>query len=165
MYIFDILREEHENIRKFTDKFELMAIDLMEKNNISFEAYAEAIEFIRTYADKTHHQKEEKILFKAMLETKDEMANNLINHGMIVEHNLARLYVWELESALKQYKQEQNIKTKLAIIANTMSYVYLLRRHIDKENNAVYPYGQRLLDKEIIDKLNKEAKEYSILEK
>ena len=30
--------------------------------------------------------------FKAMLETKDEMANNLVNHGMIVEHNLARLY-------------------------------------------------------------------------
>lgn len=40
-----------------------------------------------------------------MLETKDEMANNLVNHGMIVEHNLARLYVWELENALKAYQK------------------------------------------------------------
>lgn len=162
MYIFDILREEHENIRKFTDELEIMAIDLMENNNISIDDYVKAIDFIRTYADKTHHQKEEQILFKAMLETKDEMANNLINHGMIVEHNLARLYVWELENAIKQYQEKPSVQLKLSIVTNTMSYVYLLRRHIDKENNAVYPYGQRLLSKEVIDKLNEEAKKYNV---
>ena len=115
MNIFEILREEHDNISKFVDEFETMAIDLMEKNEISIEEYTKAIEFIRVYADKTHHQKEEELLFKAMLETKDEMANNLVNHGMIVEHNLARLYVWELENALKAYQKEPTVKLKLAI--------------------------------------------------
>ena len=52
---------------------------------------------------------------------------------MIVEHNLARLYVWELENALKAYQKDPTVKLKLAIVTNTMSYVYLLRRHIDKE--------------------------------
>ena len=33
-------------------------------------------------------------------EKQTKWANNLVNHGMIVEHNLARLYVWELENAL-----------------------------------------------------------------
>lgn len=162
MYIFDILREEHENIRKFTDKLETMTIDLMENNNMSIDDYVKAIDFIRTYADKTHHQKEEQILFRAMLETKDIMADNLINHGMIVEHNLARLYVWELENAIKQYEEKPSVELKLSIVTNAMSYVYLLRRHIDKENNVVYPYGQRLLSKEMIDKLNIETKEYNI---
>ncbi|CBL06210.1 hypothetical protein MHY_13130 [Megamonas hypermegale ART12/1] len=31
MNIFEILREEHDNISKFVDEFETMAIDLMEK--------------------------------------------------------------------------------------------------------------------------------------
>ena len=62
MNIFEILREEHDNISKFVDKFEIMAIDLMEKNEISIEEYTKAIEFIRVYADKTHHQKEEELL-------------------------------------------------------------------------------------------------------
>ena len=57
MNIFEILREEHDNISKFVDEFETMAIDLMEKNEISIEEYTKAIEFIRVYADKTHHQK------------------------------------------------------------------------------------------------------------
>ena len=81
MYIFEVLYKEHENIHAFTDKLEQMAIDFMEKNEISFEAYEEAIDFIKTYADKCHHQKEEQVLFKAMLENLGEMANNLINHG------------------------------------------------------------------------------------
>ena len=90
-----------------------------------FEAYEEAIDFIKTYADKCHHQKEEQVLFKAILENLGEMANNLINHGMIVEHNLARLYVWELEEALKAYKQAPTTVLKLKILTTTMSYVYL----------------------------------------
>ena len=170
MNIFEILREEHDNISKFVDKFEIMAIDLMEKNEISIEEYTKAIEFIRVYADKTHHQKEEELLFKAMLETKDEMANKIVIEKEIldcenpirgiVEHNLARLYVWELENALKAYQKEPTVKLKLAIVTNTMSYVYLLRRHIDKENRVAYPYGERLLSKEVIEKLNEQAQNY-----
>ena len=43
MNIFEILREEHDNISKFVDKFEAMAIDLMEKNEIFIEEYTKAI--------------------------------------------------------------------------------------------------------------------------
>lgn len=160
MNIFEILRKEHENIRLFTDKLEQMAVNLMEKNDISFEDYAKSIEFIKTYADKRHHQKEEQVLFKAMLENLGEMADNLINHAMIVEHNLARLYVWELEDALNAYKQQATVELKLKIVTNTMSYVYLLRRHINKENNAVYPYAEKNLPHDLIEKLNTEACRY-----
>lgn len=160
MNIFEILRKEHENIRLFTDKLEQMAVNLMEKNDISFEDYAKSVEFIKTYADKRHHQKEEQVLFKAMLENLGEMADNLINHAMIVEHNLARLYVWELEDALNAYKQQATVELKLKIVTNTMSYVYLLRRHINKENNAVYPYAERNLPHDLIEKLNSEACRY-----
>ena len=47
-----------------------MAIDLMEKNEISIEEYTKAIEFIRVYADKTHHQKEEELYSKLCLKRK-----------------------------------------------------------------------------------------------
>lgn len=70
MNIFEILREEHDNISKFVDKFEAMAIDLMEKNEISIEEYTKAIEFIRVYADKTHHQKKKNFYLKLCLKRK-----------------------------------------------------------------------------------------------
>ena len=34
---------------------------------------------------------------------------------------------------VESVSKEPTVKLKLAIVTNTMSYVYLLRRHIDKE--------------------------------
>lgn len=160
MYIFEILRQEHDNLRDFTNTLEDLATTFMETNEISFGEFYNSIEYIKDYADKRHHQKEEEILFKALLETGDELVNNIINHAMIVEHNLARMYVWELENAIRQYEESPSVNLKLAIITNTMSYVYLLRKHIDKENNVLYPYGQKLLKSEDIERLDAEAKTF-----
>ena len=160
MYIFEELRKEHDNLREFTNTLEALAITFMESNEISFGEFYNAIEYIKDYADKKHHQKEEEILFKGLLETGDELVNNIINHAMIVEHNLARMYVWELENAIRQYEEEASVKLKLSIITNTMSYVYLLRKHIDKENNVLYPYGEKLLSAEDIENMDIKAKEF-----
>ena len=160
MYIFESLREEHENIRRFTDDLEKKVIDFMENNVIVYDEFYKAIDFIRNYADKQHHQKEENILFTAMSEYLDDIARTIINNGMLVEHNLARGYVWELERAVQSYEKAPCIKEKLQIIANAMAYVNLLRKHIDKENNVLYPYGEKNLSGEIIEVLDKKAKDY-----
>ena len=127
---------------------------------MDMEYFRNAVSFIRNFADKAHHQKEEKILFQAMMERLGTVAVNLIQHGMLVEHDLARLHVMELENALNAYEKEKTPENKLDIIANAVGYCYLLKRHVDKENAVVYPYAEKNLSADVMKQLDEEAVRY-----
>lgn len=159
--LITVLKEEHQQILRFIDSLEGKCIDLMENNNIDYAAFREGIAFIREYADRTHHQKEEQILFRVMTETLGPVAVNLIQHGMLVEHDLARLHVAELEQALARFKANGDKTDKLCILANAMGYCYLLRRHIEKEDNVVYPYAEKNLSAEQLAEINLIAQSFA----
>ncbi len=148
--LIQALYEEHENISRFLDKVQQLCLDLMERDVFDPAAFREAIRFIREYADKEHHQKEERLLFQAMTDELGGVAVNLIQHGMLVEHDQARLFVADLEQAVNGYEADRSPAHKLAILANAASYRALLRRHIEKENNAIYPFAQRSLKPETL---------------
>lgn len=158
--IIEILVEEHDEILKFIERLKSMTITFMETNEIDLEEYRKGIHFIRTFADRQHHQKEEKLLFKAMTDNLGAVAVKLIQHGMLVEHDLARYHVMELEKAVNAYEEEPNVNNKLDIIANSMGYYYLLKRHAEKENEVVYPFAEKHLPKELMEQLDKEAIAY-----
>ena len=155
--IIEILVEEHENITQKINEIEQSCIRFMEDNEIDIKKFRDYVKFIREYADGTHHKKEEDILFREMLARLGRVAENLVKNGMLVEHDLARLYVKELSNALDRYEEKHEVIDKLCIIGNAMSYVYLLRRHIDKENGVVYPYAEKNFDAELMEELSKEA--------
>lgn len=152
--LIEVLMEEHQEILKFTQAMETMCLELMEHNRFSEQEFRDAIVFIRQTADRNHHQKEERLLFKVMTEELGTVAINLIQHGMIVEHDQARLFVSELEQAVTRYAANPNATDKLWILANAMSYCAHLRRHIEKEDNAVYPFAARALSAESLAKLD-----------
>lgn len=54
-------------------------------NELVQETLRECIDFGRNYADKHHHGKEEKILFRIMMENMGPVADKLIRNGMLVE--------------------------------------------------------------------------------
>lgn len=158
--IIEILREEHDEILKFIVELREKCVDFMEHDTMEMEYFRNAVSFIRNFADKAHHQKEEKILFQAMMERLGTVAVNLIQHGMLVEHDLARLHVMELENALNAYEKEKTPENKLDIIANAVGYCYLLKRHVDKENAVVYPYAEKNLSADVMKQLDEEAVRY-----
>lgn len=158
--LLELLIKEHENIRMFTDKLEARCILFMEEGKIDFQELKGDIQFIRDYADERHHKKEEQILFEAMMEDLGEIAEKLIRGGMLVEHDMARLCVNDLEEAVHRYEKERRPEDKLAILAHAMGYCTLLRRHIEKENQAVYPFARRSLSKEKMSQLDQLALEY-----
>ena len=158
--IIEILREEHDEILKFIAELRGACIEFMEHDTMDMDYFRNAVSFIRNFADKAHHQKEEKILFQAMMERLGTVAVNLIQHGMLVEHDLARLHVMELERALNAYEEEQTADNKLDIIANATGYCYLLKRHVDKENEVVYPYAEKNLPEDVMKQLDEETIRY-----
>lgn len=90
------------------------------------------VDFIRTYADKYHHMKEEDILFKYV----DEKAE--IIQVMYKDHDIGRGYVRQaVEGA------EKNNKT--LVMENLLAYRELLTQHIKKEDEILYPWIDRQL--------------------
>lgn len=159
MYTIEFLEKEHEELSGFVDRIEDICIEIMNGAKIEVEYFRAVIKFIRKFADEVHHKKEEDILFKYMVENLGKPSEKLINYGMLAEHQMARYYVMEWEKYLNNYEKEQTDKNKIQIIGNAMSYVNLLRDHIEKENGVAYPFGKNNLPKEILDKIDKEMEE------
>lgn len=154
----ELLMQEHQNILKFTDYVKKLCCDVLENGTLNTTKFRECIDFGRNYADKYHHGKEEKILFRIMLENLDVIAEKLISNGMLVEHDLGRFHVGELEESLNHYDENPTVEAKLAIITNASGYADLLRRHIEKEDTAVFSFAERSLSDELKIQVDQETK-------
>jgi hemerythrin-like domain-containing protein len=155
--IFETLKEEHDRILTFCGYVRNTCANCIESQTVHVAEFRSMVQFIRDYADGHHHRKEEKILFQEMLDHLGSVAVNLVQRGMLVEHDWARLLVSDLEKALNEYEKDRSTKNMLNIIANAVGYCNLLERHMEKENTVVYPYAQRNLDLGVVQRMTELA--------
>lgn len=160
MKAIDILVEEHDNIMRLTCIIRKSCIRLLEGKDVPVEDFRSMISIIRNYADKHHHGKEEQLLFVKMVELLGAPAEKLVRNGMLVEHDMARLYVSEWENALNVYSETKDLESKLDLIAYATGYANLLKRHIDKENQVVYTFAERHLEKSVLEELGVKTEEF-----
>ncbi len=73
--------------------------------------------------------------------------------GMLLEHDLGRLFMVNLETALVIFKAGDS-DSRVDIIANAMTYKDLLNRHMDKEDTAIYTFSQKRLSKEQLEDID-----------
>lgn len=139
---------EHDNIQKMLQVIRNASLQILNGEEVDVPDFRKMVSFIRNYADKTHHGKEEEFLFREMLDKMGSIGENLVRHGMLVEHDLGRLYVSDLEDALTAYEGDPTPENKLSILVSAGSYANLLERHIDKENNLVFTFAAKKLDNE-----------------
>jgi len=145
----EILSEEHKNILKVVEALNKETEKLKLEEEINKAFFAEVIEFIKNYADKFHHAKEEEILFKEFNKACEEgrLHCNPIEQ-MMHEHEIGRKFVKEMIEGL-----EKEDKSKLKNGAN--GYTNLLKEHIFKEDNILYPMANEALNKQEEDMLKK----------
>ncbi len=143
MYSVALMVQEHENILKLLTIIENACCGILDGKELVHEDFHSMIAFARNYADKHHHGKEEQIFFQEMTDHLGALAVKLIQHGMLVEHDLGRLHIGELAKALEQHEKDPQTLFQLKILTEAMGYVTLLRRHIDKENEIVYTYAEK----------------------
>jgi len=149
---------EHENVSRMLKVMRKYSYAVLQGKDIDYKDFYKIIDFIRNYTDGYHHAKEEDILFKRMGEELSKLADNGAITGMLIEHDMARLYVSNLEKALVEY-EKGNDEARLDIIANTICYGDLLTRHIDKENNVIYKFAERMLPDEVKEEIDKKSEE------
>src|SRR3989338_1160616 len=151
----EMLSDEHRNILRLIDAMLEKCDQLENKKEIDRAFFEKAIDFIRNYADKFHHAKEEDILFKELCKDTVQMHCNPTEQ-MLHEHDLGRGYVKDLEKGV-------NSNNKEIVIKNARGYAELLQEHIFKEDNILYPMADEALDskvqKLILEKFSKAEKE------
>lgn len=162
MGIIEMMMAEHERIMAEADDLQRMCLELMTHGQDAFDlaAFQKKVRFIRGYADAHHHKKEEDILYSYMTETLGQVAENLIQHGMLVEHDRTRACVKKIEEAAAAYAGEPTDRNRLELIGWAMEYVHLIGSHIQKENAVVYPFAERSIAPEVMAELTEKAQAY-----
>lgn len=159
MNSIEIMIKEHELITKMLKVMRSACYELLKGEEIDIADFYAMADFVRDYADGHHHHKEEKFLFKTMEENLGALGQKLIRNGMLVEHDLGRLYMTELRKALAKYESGDD-ESRLDIIANMISYTHLLERHIEKENSVVYTFAEKQLAPEVLQEIHEKTKVY-----
>jgi hemerythrin-like domain-containing protein len=126
------LVDEHTYIKKL-----LAAIpQIVESLNVAMaedrQLIIDSIDFIRSYADKYHHAKEENILFKKFGEGLE------IIKAMLDEHDIGRGHVKAVLEAVESGDNK-------AIKEHLTAYQELLKDHIKKEDEILYPWMDKNL--------------------
>ena len=139
----EMLVEEHENILKIVEVLERKCDKTKDGKDIDKEFFRKVIDFIRNYADRFHHAKEEDILFEEFNKAAEEgrVHCNPVEQ-MLHEHKLGRDFVKGMEEGVKENDSEK-------VIEGARGYVSLIKEHIFKEDNILYPMIDEVLSKEI----------------
>jgi hemerythrin-like domain-containing protein len=97
------LMVEHRLIERLLSDVQLRLEQFQAERQADTAYLRSVIEFIRTYADRCHHGKEEDILFKALLAKDPEPTLAEETHRLIAEHAWARETVGRLARAAAGY--------------------------------------------------------------
>ncbi len=126
------LVDEHVLIKKWIALIPEVIKNLNLESKEGKQIIFDGLDFIRSYADKFHHAKEEEILFKYFDEDLD------IVKTMLADHETARSHVKTIVEAVHK-------KDRLAISEHLNGYKDLLSEHIKKEDEILYPWMERNL--------------------
>ncbi|MHB1343674.1 MAG: hemerythrin domain-containing protein [Thermoleophilia bacterium] len=132
----DLVRE-HGDILAMIQVVREMVARLDAGRPVEPDHLEKAVYFIRNYADKYHHAKEEDLLFPAMYEAGIPKEGGPIG-VMLAEHDEGREYVRTASEAIVRYR-DGDAAAGATIAANLRNYAGLLEQHISKENQVLYP--------------------------
>jgi hemerythrin-like domain-containing protein len=141
---FETLMEEHRVIEQVLSCLEKMTDEFEAKKTIDAAVATDALEFIRNFADKCHHGKEEDRLFPA-LEKKEHFPRGCgPTEVMRAEHEHGRTLVRGMSDAIADAKPNKSLAVE-RFARNARRYVALLREHIHKEDNCLFPNARMSL--------------------
>lgn len=139
----EILKHEHQVILMVLKTAENEARSIKEKNQVRPDVINKLTEFFQNFADRCHHAKEEKYLFERMRLRGIPVENGPIG-VMLIEHDEGRGYVKAIIEGVSRAK-DGDAKATSEVADHLLDYVDMLRVHIDKEDNVLYPLADRVL--------------------
>jgi hemerythrin-like domain-containing protein len=139
----EVLKEEHRAIERMLAVLETAAQRLETGERVRPGLFREAVDFVRNFADKCHHGKEEAILFPRLEERGVPKEGGPLGM-MLHEHDAGREYIRTIDGAIAAYEEGDEAAARV-IAENVRGYVGLLVEHIWKEENVLFPMADQVL--------------------
>lgn len=139
------LKGEHDAMAIILTAMKKIASDIYKNKYVDLFRIGQAIEFFRTYLDQCHLEKEEKILFPAILECNMHWTIESINH-LSSEHNTLREQLSDIDENLTDFLSGRTL-TLEKLAATMINYISLSEKHINFENNVLFPFAEKMLSK------------------
>jgi hemerythrin-like domain-containing protein len=128
---------EHRLIERLLHLFDEQITKIRQENSIDPVFIDNAVDFIRIYADRTHHGKEEDILFRDLAKKPLSSGHAKIMNELVEEHKYARKMVGNLVEA-----KEMFLTGKKAALQDVISCLKELSefypKHIEKEDKYFF---------------------------
>jgi hemerythrin-like domain-containing protein len=150
----EMLMHEHKVILMVLDGLQRLCDRIERTGEVSASQVDQAVDFVRNFADRCHHAKEERHLFPAMQDRGMSAKAGPIA-VMLAEHEEGRRLIAAVAAALPMARGKNKASVE-EVRQNLLAYIRLLRAHIDKENLILFPMADRILDDADQDRLEKE---------
>ena len=132
------LMREHRLIERMVKILEKELIKIKKTNGLNTNLVASGVDFFRTYADRTHHGKEEDILFRELAKKELTKEHKNIMNRLLEDHVFARKTVGALNEANTSVIKGNKGSIK-EIISNLEKLVKLYPKHIYVEDKEFFP--------------------------
>lgn len=137
-----ILSSEHRVIEVVLDSLEQMVTRSRKNNTLNRATAEQFVDFIRTFADGCHHGKEENHLFTALEEKGASREDGPVG-VMLHEHALGRTFVSQMSANIALASMGDTTALQIFLL-NAEGYIQLLRAHILKEDQILFPLADSL---------------------
>jgi hemerythrin-like domain-containing protein len=106
------LKEEHKVILRMLKILDKAAQNLEEGKEVHAKVFKKAVDFIRNFANRCHHSKEEDTLFPMMEKYGIPREGGPLG-VMLYEHTLGRNFVKGLAEAAEKYEKGTNLQLRI----------------------------------------------------
>ena len=145
------LKDEHKGIVLMLQILEKICDVLDAGEKVDAGHLERIVEFLKVFADKCHHAKEEELLFPAMEKAGIPKEGGPIG-AMLQEHEIGREYVKGFGEAVGEYKSTKT-EASQKIVKNARNYIALLLQHIVKEDTVLYPLADAHIPQKVQEEL------------
>jgi hemerythrin-like domain-containing protein len=131
------LMREHRLIERMVGLISSELKQFSETNKANVDFLAIVVDFFRIYADRTHHGKEESILFRELARKQLSEEHQIIMNELVEEHVLGRKLVSKLANAMESYKRsDTNAFQDIKACLEKLTALY--PAHIEKEDKHFF---------------------------
>lgn len=134
----DDLKHEHEAILSALEILENMSTRIAGGRPVGREDINNFIGFLKEFVDKCHHGKEEGILFPALIKAGIPEKDGPIG-VLLSEHRQGREFIQAMDQAVSDPVDYDRF------VESARGYAALLRAHIQKEDQVLFPAAEKVL--------------------